>query len=210
MVRLLRKYRVSIIVVLFLSIALVLWNQSRSFDDTVMASIPKYEDLDVTSILAADDIQTKLGMSFYSYYKVHNDKGAQDSEGYSLSIPSTEYSAISSKGTSIESGIGDRPGEALALIDEDSWVEYAIEVPQDAYYQLGMSYYAMPGKRSSVVRSVQIDGEYPFFQAKKLNSNGCGANLGKLGSTTKGTNSIRRGKKLKVGNIGTSGIRKAR
>lgn len=168
MVRLLRKYMVSIIVVLVLSISLMMWNQSRGFDDTAMASIPEYKDIDVKSILADDDIQSKLEPSFFKYYKAHNDEGAKDIKGFNLSIPSTDYSTISSKGTRIESGLANKPGDVLALIDENSWVDYTIEVPQDGYYQLGMSYYALPGKRSSIVRSVQIDGEYPFFQAKKI------------------------------------------
>ncbi|WP_199621623.1 extracellular solute-binding protein [Paenibacillus alkalitolerans] len=168
MIRLLRKYTVSIIVVLVLAVSLILWNKSRTFDDTAMASIPEYSDADLSSILADYDIKNKLEPSFLKYYKAHNDEGAKDTEGFRLSIPSAEYFAFSSEGTRIETGLGDKQGAVLALIDENSWVDYTIEVPQDGYYQMGMTYYALPGKRSSIVRSVQIDGEYPFFQAKKI------------------------------------------
>ncbi|WP_274362003.1 extracellular solute-binding protein [Paenibacillus thermotolerans] len=168
MVRLLRKYLVSIIVVLVLAVSFILWNHSRAFDDTVMASIPKYTDVDVESILAEDDIRNKLEPSYFKYVEALSSGGAKDTDGFELTIPSAEYAAISSNGTRLESGLGDKQGAVLALIEENSWAEYTVEVPEDGFYQLGMTFYTMPGKRSSIVRSVQVDGEYPFFQAKKI------------------------------------------
>ena len=43
-----------------------------------------------------------------------------------------------------------------------------MNIPQDGFYQLGFDYYALEGKRSSLLRSVQVDGKYPFMQSKKL------------------------------------------
>ncbi len=168
MIRLLRKYRVSLMVIAVLVIGFIWWNSTRGFDDTAMANIPEYSEVDERSILANEDIRSKLEPSFYKYYQKHNDEGAKDTEGFSLSIPSMSYSAISGEGTRVESNLGERQGDVLALIDENGWVEYTFDVPQNGYYQMGMSYYALPGKRSSLVRNVQIDGEYPFFQAKKM------------------------------------------
>lgn len=168
MFRIVRKYLVSIMVVAILSVSFILWNRSRQFDDNAMVNIPEYSNIDQRSILADEDIKSKLEPSYLKYLDSHNFDGAKDSAEVEIAIPSTDYTAISKSGTSIQSGLGDRSGEVLALTEEDAWVEYTFEVPQDGYYQMGTSYYAMKGKRAAIVRNVQVDGEYPFFQAKKL------------------------------------------
>src|SRR5690606_9628614 len=85
-----------------------------------------------------------------------------------LNIASKDYSAISKEDVEIKKGLGEPFDEAVALIDQNGWVEYTFTVPENGYYQMGMSYYNLPGKRAAVVRSMQVDGEYPFFQAKKI------------------------------------------
>jgi ABC-type glycerol-3-phosphate transport system substrate-binding protein len=166
--RLLRKYLISILVLVILATSVIVWNNSRAFSDSAMANIPANNNVDDHSILEQENANSKLEPSFYKYFDSNNQGGAKDSEGIQLTIPSMKYSALSPKGTRVETNLGDRPGNVLALIEDDSWVEYAIDIPQDGNYMMGMSYYALQGKRSSVVRNVQIDGEYPFFQAKKL------------------------------------------
>lgn len=167
-IRLLRKYTVSTIVLTVLIAAFLIWNNSRGFDDTVMANIPEYDDSEVESILAGEDIQSMLEPSFFEYYEEHSKAGVEDTEGFELSIPSMDYSAISNQDTEIKTELGERAEEVVALLDQEGWVEYTFEVPEDGYYQMGMSYYTLKGKRSSLVRSLKINGEYPFFQAKKL------------------------------------------
>jgi ABC-type glycerol-3-phosphate transport system substrate-binding protein len=166
--RILRKYLVSIIVVSILATSFTFWNNSRHFDDNAMANIPEYKDVDETSVLATQDIKTKLEPSYFKYWSAMMKEGAKDTEGIKIVIPSMDYSAISEKGTSTESDLGDRAGKFIALLDENSWVEYTFEVPEDGFYQMAMSYYTMQGKRSAIVRNVQLDGKFPFFQSKKM------------------------------------------
>lgn len=163
-----RKYSIRLLILALITLLIVFWYQNRGYDDSVMATIPTYEDVEVRSILADEDISSRLEPSYFEYIKKHNLEGAKDTEGFELIIDGKDYSAISKTGAEIVSNLGEPFNEALALMDETGWVEYSFTVPESGYYQMGMSYYALQGKRSSVIRSITIDGEYPFFQAKKL------------------------------------------
>lgn len=168
MLRLLRKYAVSLAVIALLTAGFLLWNASRGYDDQAMADIPIYDDIDLGSTLAGTDVRSLLEPSYLKYYARMAEEGAMDTEGVEIVLPAVEYAAISDTGTRLERDLGGEAGPFLALIDEDSWVEYKVDIPQDGFYQMGMTYYALSGKRSSVVRNVQIDGAFPFYQAKKL------------------------------------------
>jgi ABC-type glycerol-3-phosphate transport system substrate-binding protein len=167
-IRLLRKYVVSITVVIVLIASLFIWNNSRGFNDTAMAKIPNYKNINDDSVLAKEDTQSKIEPSFYQYYNLHNQEGAKDTEGFDITIPSANYSSISKQDVEMKDSLGGKNGPFVALTGENAWVEYTVNVPENGYYQMGMSYYNLKGKRTAVVRSLQIDGKYPFFQAKKL------------------------------------------
>jgi ABC-type glycerol-3-phosphate transport system substrate-binding protein len=47
-------------------------------------------------------------------------------------------------------------------------VEWAFDVPISGLYNLGIEYYPLPGKRASIQRDLQIDGKYPFIEARRL------------------------------------------
>lgn len=168
MLSLLRKYKVSLTVILIIVLSLMLWNKSRAFDDAAMEALPPYENMDHIYEMMAENTQSQIEPSYNKYANRLREAGAVDTVGFSLVIPSIEYHSISDQGTYTETDLEDRAGEVLVLADEDSWVEYEVVVPEDGFYQLAMSYYALPGKRAAVVRSVLINGEFPFFQAKKL------------------------------------------
>lgn len=166
--RMLRKYKVSLFIVAFLAVSLVWWNQTRGFDNTAMAGIPVYEGVDESSVLESDSVNSKLEPSYLSYYAAQEKAGATDAAEFALSLPAAEYSAVSGEGTELLSGLGGKAGQALAMNVEDSWVEYTFSVPADGFYQMGMEYYNLPGKRSSIIRSLKVDGEYLFSQVKKM------------------------------------------
>lgn len=166
--RLLRKYMISLVVLALLSASFVWWNNSRSFSDVAMASVPEYSNIDESSVLEKGSINNKLEPSYLKYYENMQKDGVKDTEGFKLTIPSMKYSAISPQGTKTESNLGGVSGEVIALMEENSWAEYSITVPQDGFYQFGMKYYALAGKRSSIIRSLMIDGAYLFSQSKKM------------------------------------------
>jgi len=52
--------------------------------------------------------------------------------------------------------------------DGTGWVEWSVDVPEAGLYNLGIEYYPIQGKRASIQRDVQIDGVYPFIEARRL------------------------------------------
>ncbi|GIN69898.1 ABC transporter substrate-binding protein [Bacillus sp. J14TS2] len=168
MLQLLRKYAISLTVIVLLTATVIYWIQTKGYNDTVMEAVAEYNDIEERSILAEEDISELLEPSVYEYYKAAEIEGITDTEGFDLQIPSKEYSDMSNEGVEMMNDLGEPFDKAVAIMDEEGWVEYRFSVPEDGYYQMGMDYYALPGKRSNVVRSLQVDGEYPTFQAKKL------------------------------------------
>jgi len=166
-----RKFRKQIPKLLLAAIAVSLiawWFYSRKADYTALADIPQYNDVDTQSILAGEDIKSRLEPSYLKYVKQLKSEGKQDTENVNIVIPGADYVEVSDFGVSKQDSIGDRTGTALIQTDENSWAEYTLDIPRDGFYQIGMTYYAMPGKRASILRSLQIDGKYPFFQAKMI------------------------------------------
>ncbi|MBD2867807.1 extracellular solute-binding protein [Paenibacillus arenilitoris] len=168
MKRFFRKNAIRLLIAALLLAPAAVWFQSRGYDNAAMAGIPVYDNIEERSILADEDIQSLLEPSYFEYEAGHRQNGAGDAGGFEAKIRSIDYSAVSEEGAERVTDLPGDFGEALALTDQNGWAEYKFAVPEDGFYQIGMDYYALPGKRSGVVRSVQIDGEYPFFQAKKL------------------------------------------
>jgi ABC-type glycerol-3-phosphate transport system substrate-binding protein len=168
MLRLIRKNRGTIIIFTMLILGLIWWQQNRGFDDRAMADIPEYDDLDDVSFLSAESVFSKLEPTYLKYFAMKQKDGIKDTQGVNLTVRGVDYSASSDIGVRTATGVGERQDEVLVLEEEDSWVEYKVDIPQDGFYQMGLSYYAMDGKRSSVLRSMQIDSEFPFIQLKKL------------------------------------------
>lgn len=167
MIRFLRKYTGTILILTAVVILALWWSNNRSFDQNAMDDVARHTDLDESSLLAGEASSTMLEQSYYKYFYAHVGEGGVDAVDTNIMIPSTDYSAISNEGYTIESNLDGQFGNVVALRDENSWVEYTVDIPADGFYQIGMDYYALEGKRSGLVRSIQIDGAYPFYQAKQ-------------------------------------------
>lgn len=89
--RILRKYKISLLLLVLLGVSLVWWNQSRGFDNSAMEGIPVYADVDESSILESDSVNSKLEASYLSYYEEKQQDGAKDSSDFTLAIPSADY-----------------------------------------------------------------------------------------------------------------------
>ena len=51
---------------------------------------------------------------------------------------------------------------------EDSFIEWTVEVPQDALYQIEIDYCAIKGKNRTIKRELTIDGKHPFYEALNI------------------------------------------
>ena len=91
-------------------------------------------------------------------------------QGMQLDKPAADYSAQSNSVLEIQQNVGSHPGALLAWSEgkDVGWVEWTFDVPVSGLYNLGIEYYPLPGKRASIQRDVQIDGKYPFIEARRL------------------------------------------
>ncbi|XID91353.1 extracellular solute-binding protein [Paenibacillaceae bacterium WGS1546] len=60
---------------------------------------------------------------------------------------------------------------AIGLYDELDWAEYEIEVEQTGLYELSIDYFALKGSFGPIQIGVQIDGQYPYKEAKSIGLN---------------------------------------
>lgn len=97
-------------------------------------------------------------------------KGYSAAEGVSVEIAGSDYSAQSKAEVGTVENLGGRPGPVLTWGEGegDGWLEWTFDVPATGLYNLGIEYYPIPGKRASIQRYVQIDGKYPFIEARRI------------------------------------------
>ncbi|MFD0717324.1 extracellular solute-binding protein [Paenibacillus sp. GCM10027626] len=52
--------------------------------------------------------------------------------------------------------------------EENGWLEWRIDVPQEGLYELAVNYKPLKGSFAPIVRGIQIDGAYPFREAEHV------------------------------------------
>lgn len=161
-----RLLKVVLIVVVVAGV--IYFYPSKRFDKNAMAGIPDYPNVNESSILESQDISAKLEPSYTKYLQQWTKDGNADTEGIDIRVPASQRSSVSPTGTSEMESLAGLPGKVVVLEEEDSWIEFKVDIPQDGLYQMGISYYPIEGRRSALLRNVQIDGQYPFFQAKRM------------------------------------------
>jgi ABC-type glycerol-3-phosphate transport system substrate-binding protein len=87
-----------------------------------------------------------------------------------IDLAGVDYAAQSNADLEAVTGVGGREETVLTWRGAagDSWVEWVFDVPASGLYNLGIEYYPLEGKRASIQRDLQIDGEYPFIEARRL------------------------------------------
>ncbi len=98
-------------------------------------------------------------------------RGYTSAQGVRLDRAGPDYSAQSDSTLTIEENLGGLQGAVLAWYEGQTgtgWVEWAFDVPSAGLYNLAIEYYPLPGKRASIQRDLQIDGQYPFIEARRL------------------------------------------
>ena len=100
----------------------------------------------------------------------YENKGYQPAPDVWIGLAGLDYTAQSNADLEPLTGVGGRAEAALAWREGagEGWVEWTFDVPASGLYNLGLEYYPLEGKRASIQRSVQIDGAYPFIEARRL------------------------------------------
>ena len=106
-----------------------------------------------------------------SYAEVLEDyarAGYKDVPRFDLRLDATQYAASEGSGVSVGAAPSGRTGNALFWTGEESWIEWEVTVPTAGLYQMEMEFLPLDGKRASIQRDIQVNGAYPFFEAKRI------------------------------------------
>ena len=97
-------------------------------------------------------------------------QGYQPAPDVWIDLAGTGYSGQYEADLEELTNIGGRAEPVLAWWEAggEAWVEWTFDVPTAGLYNLGLEYYPLEGKRASIQRSLQIDGEYPFIEARRV------------------------------------------
>lgn len=82
-------------------------------------------------------------------------------------IPAASYSASGDAQITI---LNEYEGKrnVLKWTNQEGWVEWTVEIPEDGLYHLGLSYYPLPAKSRPIELRLDIDGEMPFESARQF------------------------------------------
>ncbi len=96
-------------------------------------------------------------------------QGYTPTTGVHLDLAGGDYSSAEAV-VQVANSLDGETGEILIWEEGEvsGWVEWTFDVPVSGLYNLGIEYYQVPGKRASIQRDVQIDGVYPFIEARRV------------------------------------------
>lgn len=156
------------VLVITICVSIIYFYPSKRYDKNALAGIPEHIGIDQASILENGDISSRLESSYFKYLEDWTKQGKSDVQEVDIRISAEQASSVSQTGTRKADSLGGSTTTAIVLEEENSWIEFKVAIEQDGFYQMGMTYYPIEGNRSALHRSIQIDGEYPFFQAKRM------------------------------------------
>ncbi|MGI6082972.1 MAG: extracellular solute-binding protein [Limnochordia bacterium] len=100
--------------------------------------------------------------------------GYEDTTGVSITIDPTRYvrKYASEVGSPARvQAVYDyegRSGSALLWLDEETIIEWEVDIPASGFYNISFEYLPLDGKRASIQRDLKIDDAYPFNEARRL------------------------------------------
>ena len=94
--------------------------------------------------------------------------GWRPTEGIRISIPAPDFTSRSSDGDlDVVDNFEGRSGPTLIWPDDVEWIEWTFDIDKPGLYNIVVEYFPIAGNRSSIHRELQIDGEFPFLEAKR-------------------------------------------
>ncbi|MCR2807039.1 extracellular solute-binding protein [Paenibacillus soyae] len=82
-------------------------------------------------------------------------------------LPDVPLGATSYSSASPDARLSAEDGE-LHWNNEAGWVEWTFRAEQAGWYELHMTFKPLEGSNASAVRGIQIDGQYPFAEAQRI------------------------------------------
>ncbi len=99
----------------------------------------------------------------------YQEKGYIPISGIQVDLAGGDYS----EGNASIKVVGELEGKSNEILiweegDGTGWVEWTFEIPETGLYNIGIEYFPIQGKRASIQRDIQIDGKYPFIEARRI------------------------------------------
>lgn len=104
-------------------------------------------------------VKLDLQADYYQYMQKHAEKANADT---TVVIPATQYT---------KSDYTPQKTKDSLITKEEGFVEWECNIEKAGLYAIELDYYPTPGKSSSIMRSVYIDGELPFEEARSVSFN---------------------------------------
>lgn len=101
---------------------------------------------------------------FEAYLNTHKDAGRPDRE---IVVQAESFASVSGMRAEVQEDFAGSPGQSVKT-GEEGYIEWEVEVPETGWYHLGIRYYPVEGKSSSIEREIRLDGELPFAGAAAI------------------------------------------
>ncbi len=144
--------------------------------------VPAYADSAVQQQAAAADKQSfqlndELGAYYLDVLAEWSKKGYKPAAQRSPQI--VQGSAITAQSDTKLASVGSYEGKSGVLIwksDRENWIEYVVDIAQEGLYEMSLSYHpynessqtGLSSNRHPAVLSLQIDGAFPYREARAL------------------------------------------
>lgn len=132
----------------------------------IVMFVPRNKDTDYREKYGGVDLLSEVDgigrdNTYTQYFAEHTDSGKAKKD---IPLSVTDYA--SGRGVEV---LPQYEGEKEVLrTEENSFVEWAVEVDEPGYYQVLMEYYPVENRGVDIERSFQINGEVPFLGAEAL------------------------------------------
>lgn len=128
---------------------------------TVVFFVSRPKDIDIPSLLqteSSDEWSLESDTFFYgNYLAAHNKEGAANYQ------KTNAVSAVSSPQNEYKNNVLDM--DKATVLRQDSKAEFTVEVPEDGYYNIRVTYACDNGTLPTPECQLKIDGELPFDEA---------------------------------------------
>ena len=117
---------------------------------------------------ASGVIEVKLEDNYAETLESYAKSGFEWVQDIEVPIDHTDFVRFRGTEPEIVNELGGKTGDILNWEEETEWMEWRVTVPKTGLYNIELEYFPLPGKRASIQRRIQIDGEYPFQEARRL------------------------------------------
>lgn len=118
----------------------------------------KYEGFDLTT--TEDSVSATK-----SYSEYQNEHSSAAFPANSIAVDVLNCDTDNSYGFRTETGYY---GKDVIVTDDESFVTWSVEVPEEGFYNISMEYIAIPSRNINMERTLYINGEVPFNGADNL------------------------------------------